>query len=286
MQTALVVEDDPDQAEMAAAFLRLRELEAETAPDGESGLAMARRRPPCLVLLDLMLPDIDGFEVCRQLRAAAETRAIPVIMVTALSDETHRKQGFRVGADAYLSKPYGPNDLFQAVDQVLQGRDAPGGERLHGEIRIELNSAPRFLREVNEFLIGLYRSTPLTIQQVQHLQQAVMEIGQNAIEWGNRMQVELPVELTYRVFEDRVELVIRDQGSGFDRSQLAHAANFEDPLAHMDVRRSQGLREGGFGLLITRGMVDELRHNEAGNEVTLTKRFSADAVPEGAGQED
>ena len=72
---------------------------------------------------------------------------------------------------------------------------------------------------------------------------------------------------------DRVEIVIRDQGAGFDRSRLAHAASADDPLAHMGVREKLGLREGGFGLLITDGMVDEMRHNASGNEVTLIKRF-------------
>jgi anti-sigma regulatory factor (Ser/Thr protein kinase) len=112
-----------------------------------------------------------------------------------------------------------------------------------------------------------------------------MEIGQNAIEWGNRLRVELPVELTYRVFEDRVEIVIRDQGAGFDRALLRHAATPEDPLAHMEVRRELGIREGGFGLLISRGMLDEMHYHEAGNEVTLIKRFPADAVPDRDAQE-
>ncbi|QDV34166.1 response regulator [Tautonia plasticadhaerens] len=285
METALIVEDDPDQAEMAASFLRLQRIEPRTAFDGLSGVELASERRPDLVLLDLMLPDIDGFEVCRRLRSLPGAIDLPVVMVTALHGDEYRKLGFRVGANAYLTKPYGPSDLYQAIDLARSWRDSLGVERLSGEIRIEMDSSPKYLREVNDFLVGLYRSTPLTIEQVQHLQQAVLEIGQNAVEWGNRMRVELPVEVTYRVFEDRVEIIIRDQGSGFDRSMLAHAATRDDPLRHMEIRRELGLREGGFGLLITRGMVDELSHNDAGNEVTLTKRFPADSVPDRHGQE-
>lgn len=285
MDTALIVEDDPDQAEMAASFLRLRRLEPITAYDGRTGLEQARRHHPDLVLLDLMLPDIDGFEVCRRLRAEPATMAVPVVMVTALHGDAHRRLGFRVGANAYLTKPYGPSDLYQAVDLARSWQESMAHERLRGEIKIELDSDSRFLREVNDFLIGLYRATPLTIEQVQHLQQAVLEIGQNAIEWGNRKRVELTVDLTYRVFDDRVEIVIRDRGCGFDRDHLPHAADRDDPLKHMDVRRDLGLREGGFGLLIVRGMVDEMRHNEAGNEVTLTKRFPPDAIPPRDGSE-
>lgn len=286
METALIVEDDPDQAEMAASFLRLRQIEPRMAFDGRSGVDCVRIHRPDFVLLDLMLPDIDGFEVCRQIRSAPETMSLPIIMVTALHGDSHRRLGFRVGANSYLTKPYGPSDLYQAIDQALSWQGKADRERIRGEIQIELDSAPKFLRQVNDFLVGLYRATPLTIEQVQHLQQAVLEIGQNAIEWGNRMQVDLPVEISYRVFEDRVEICIRDQGSGFDQAMLPHAACRDNPLAHLEVRQRMGLREGGFGLLIARGMLDELRHNEAGNEVTLTKRFPPDAVPDHcAGQE-
>jgi DNA-binding response OmpR family regulator len=285
MDTALIVEDDPDQAEMAASFLRLLRIEPRLAFDGLSALDLMADHRPDLVLLDLMLPDIDGFEVCRRLRSLPGAIDLPVVMVTALHGDDHRRLGFRVGANAYLTKPYGASDLNQAIDLARTWRDSLEHERLRGEIRIEMDSAPSYLREVNDFLVGLYRTTPLTIDQVQHLQQAVLEIGQNAVEWGNRMRIELPVDLTYRVFEDRVEIVIRDQGSGFDRSMLPHAATRDDPLRHMEVRRELGLREGGFGLLISRGMVDEMTHNEAGNEVTLTKRFPPDSVFDRAGQE-
>lgn len=280
MKKALIVEDDPDQAEMAASFLRIRQLRPMIAGDGATALEMAESFQPDLVLLDLMLPDVDGFEVCRRLRATESNFATPIIMVTALHGDPHRRRGFRVGADVYLTKPYGPTDLFDALEIARGRRDDRRKERIEGEIRIELNSSPRFLKEVNDFLVGLYRTTPLATEQIQHLQQAVLEIGQNAIEWGNRSQVESLVHLTYRVFEDRVEIVIRDEGPGFDRCSLTHAATPEDPLAHMEVRENLGLREGGFGLLITRGMVDEMRYNEPGNEVTLTKRFPTDPSSE------
>ena len=81
------------------------------------------------------------------------------------------------------------------------------------------------------------------------------------------------VNITYRIHPDRVEIVVQDQGEGFDRTQLAHAASPDDPIGHMDVREKLGLREGGFGLLITGGMVDEMRYNDVGNCVTLIKRF-------------
>ena len=114
---------------------------------------------------------------------------------------------------------------------------------MQGEIHVELNSEIAFLQELNDFLMNLCKSTPLTTEQVMQLRQAVLEMGQNAIEWGNRHRVEKLVHIRYRLFDDRVEIVVRDQGSGFDPDQLPHAAADDDPVAHLDVREELGLRD-------------------------------------------
>jgi anti-sigma regulatory factor (Ser/Thr protein kinase) len=121
--------------------------------------------------------------------------------------------------------------------------------------------------------------TPFSTEQVMQLRQAVMEMAHNAIEWGNRHQSDRLVKITYRVYDDRVEIVIRDQGEGFDLNHLPHAAADDDPFTHLDIREKLGLRAGGYGLLICRGMVDEMRYNDAGNEVTLVKRFQSATQP-------
>ncbi len=282
MPTALIVEDDPDQAEMAARLLRYRNFDSDIAPTGSAGLAMARSLKPDVILLDLMLPDTNGFDVCRGLRADRETMLTPVVMLTALGDEQNRTKGFRVGANAYVGKPYGAEDLFGAIAAARGWRARMEAGQIRGEIHVELNSEIAFLQEVNDFLMSVSLAIPSFDQpQVFALRQALLEMGQNAIEWGNKHRSEQLVDITYRIHADRVEIVVRDQGSGFDRSRLDHAASADDPVAHMDVREKLGLREGGFGLLITDGMVDEMRHNEAGNEVTLIKRFGSRAA--GAG---
>jgi DNA-binding response OmpR family regulator len=273
MTKALIVEDDPDQAHLAAQLVRLREFDPIIAYDGASGLRLARQENPDVVLLDLMLPDTNGFDVCRQLRADAGTRLTPIVMLTALSDEANRRKGFRVGANAYVTKPYGAGDLYSAIRSAQVWRADLERACIRGEIHVELNSETVFLQEVNDFLSSLNQATPLAQEQVLQLRQAIMEMGQNAIEWGNKHHSEALVRITYRVYSDKVEIVVRDEGAGFDRGALPHAATSDDPLAHMDVREKLGLREGGFGMLISRGMVDELRYNDVGNEVTLIKRF-------------
>jgi DNA-binding response OmpR family regulator len=281
MDTALIVEDDRDQADLAAHLVRLRDYRPLVAGDGETGLRLAREAAPDVVLLDLMLPDTNGFEVCKRLRADRETMNTPVVMLTALGDAANRAKGFRVGANAYVAKPYDPAELFDAIAAARAWRAALDRGQVRGEILVELNSEARFLQEVNDFIVGLCRTTPLTAEHIGHVRQAVMEMGTNAIEWGNKHESDALVRITCRVHADRVEIVVRDEGAGFDRENLTHAASPDDPIAHMDVREKLGLREGGFGMLITKGMLDELRYNDPGNEVTLVKRFPPpEPVPE------
>ena len=120
---------------------------------------------------------------------------------------------------------------------------------------------------------SLLHFSGLSEEQASQLMIAVREMGNNAIEWGNRKQIEQPVTVTYRIDSEKVVIVIRDNGSGFDRANLSHAAKAEDVKAHMSVREEKGLRVGGFGIFLTRKLVDELSYNDAGNEVTLLKRF-------------
>ena len=123
-------------------------------------------------------------------------------------------------------------------------------------------------------LADLFAHTPLTERQIKDLRQAIMEMGGNAIEWGHRKNAELVLRITYRIHPDSVTLIIQDQGPGFDPSSLPHAASNEDPIGHIDLRNDLGLREGGFGIMLARGLVDKFQYNERGNQVTLTKYFT------------
>lgn len=277
LATALIVEDHPDQAQMVARMLRLHQYEPLLAPDGTTALELARSHSPDVVLLDLMLPDINGFDVCRRLRTDRSTMLTPIVMLTALNDAENQMRGFRVGANAYVTKPYGVDELFRAIDSARAWRTEMDRHNLQGEIHVELNSEITLLNDLNDFLLNLCQSTPFTHDQVMQLRQAVLEMAHNAIEWGNKHESDRLVSIRYRVYDDRIEIVVKDQGKGFDRSLLPHAAAPDDPFTHLDVRDKLGLRAGGFGLMICKGMVDELRYNDVGNEVTLTKRFAEGA---------
>jgi two-component system, OmpR family, response regulator ResD len=113
----LVVEDDLTVAEVVVTYLKHADFEVEHAPDGQTALDAAAREWPDLVVLDLMLPGIDGLEVCRRLRASGE---VPVIMLTALGSENDRVVGLEVGADDYVTKPFSPRELVLRVKSVLR----------------------------------------------------------------------------------------------------------------------------------------------------------------------
>jgi len=121
----LVVEDEPDLADLVALNLRQEGHEVVIAHDGATALAEIQRSQPDLLVLDVMLPDISGLEVCRRLRRSAQTIRLPVIMLTARSDEVDRVVGFEVGADDYVLKPFSPRELVLRVDAILRRTLAP-----------------------------------------------------------------------------------------------------------------------------------------------------------------
>jgi DNA-binding response OmpR family regulator len=139
----LVVEDDPD----IALSLRLKleregGFSVEVVSDGAKGLAHAKDRPPDLVLLDLNLPGLDGFAVCRALRAHPPTAQVPIIMLTARIGEDDRVAGLDLGADDYITKPFSPKEALARVRAVLRRSDrADEGETLvDAPLQVDLGS--------------------------------------------------------------------------------------------------------------------------------------------------
>ncbi|ANY23688.1 response regulator transcription factor [Gordonia terrae] len=138
---ALVIEDEPDIAEVVADYLQRSGFTVTVAPDGQEGLAAARMASPAVVILDLGLPSIDGVEVCRQLRTFTNAY---IVMVTARADEVDTVIGLSVGADDYLTKPFRPRELMARIDAMLRRpRETPTGEahpRTIGELTLDPRS--------------------------------------------------------------------------------------------------------------------------------------------------
>jgi two-component system, OmpR family, phosphate regulon response regulator OmpR len=126
----LLVEDDARLGAMVAEYLGQHELEVTLVPDGERGLAALRRGRFDVVLLDVMLPGMDGLEVCRRIRATPESAALPILMLTARGEDVDKIVGLELGADDYLAKPFNPRELLARIRAVLRrGVTAPSGAR-------------------------------------------------------------------------------------------------------------------------------------------------------------
>jgi two-component system alkaline phosphatase synthesis response regulator PhoP len=129
----LVVEDDPDISELVARYLDKAGYTTTRVASGRAALDAVRSKPPDLIVLDVMLPQIDGLEVCRLLRADDKTAAVPIIMLTARAEESERIVGLEMGADDYLAKPFSPNELVARVRALLrraQRQESPSARPL------------------------------------------------------------------------------------------------------------------------------------------------------------
>lgn len=133
--TVLVVDDESDVVDLIRYKLRGAGFAVLEANDGLAALRIAREHRPDLIVLDLMLPEMSGEEVCRQLRSGPDTAAIPVLMLTARAQPTERIAGLEVGADDYLIKPFSPRELLLRIEAIL--RRVRGGEKRGGQLKID-----------------------------------------------------------------------------------------------------------------------------------------------------
>lgn len=136
----LVVEDEPSQVEILRFNLHQQGFDVQVAMDGEEGVQAAIEDPPDLILLDWMLPNLSGIEICRQLRRAKETREIPIIMLTARSEERDKIRGLNIGADDYITKPYSIKELIARIHSALRRPTASVVDHklVAGEIELDL----------------------------------------------------------------------------------------------------------------------------------------------------
>ena len=154
----LVVDDEPAVTDLLAYNLRKANYEVLIAASGREALNLARQANPGLILLDIMIPEVDGLEVCRALR---KTSAVPIIMITALGEEVYRVVGLELGADDYICKPFGMRELMARVKAVLrrsqgEGQESLPDKTLYGPASLRLNPESR-LAAVGETSLALTR---------------------------------------------------------------------------------------------------------------------------------
>jgi DNA-binding response OmpR family regulator len=141
MPKILVVDDEPDAIELIKFNLKGAGYEVVTAADGDEALKKARSLLPDLIVLDLMLPEVDGLEVCKTLRADSRLSATPIIMLTAKAAEIDRVLGLELGADDYVTKPFSPRELVLRIKRLLRTGPAAGAradEIIFKEIKLDI----------------------------------------------------------------------------------------------------------------------------------------------------
>ena len=155
MQKVLVVDDDPGIRDVVCFALQKAGYATTTAADGEQALKRFAADPPALVVLDILMPELDGVEVCRRLRADARGRAVPIVFLSSKDDEVDRIVGLEVGGDDYVSKPFSPRELVARVRAILRrtaalgaaAGDAPEPRLKHGRLTLDAGQYKAFWDE-------------------------------------------------------------------------------------------------------------------------------------------
>lgn len=270
----LVVDDDPDVHGLLVAALAAPDREIESAFDGAQALLRIAAVPFDLVLTDVNMPELNGLALLERIQEIRPATRV-VVMTVANTPETIVR-AIREKAYTYFSKPFMLQSVADVVTSALANNSA------HDDIEV-LSARPNWLSlrlrckmetadRILQFLHAM--GTDLPEMEQQEIAMAFREILLNAIEHGGGSDPRNKVIVSFVRAEHAILYYVRDPGKGFSFDELSHAAvsnPLESPIEHIEVRQHMGLRPGGYGILMTRKLVDEMIYNEAGNEVLLIK---------------
>jgi DNA-binding response OmpR family regulator len=253
MPTALIVEDEPEANRLLSMLVQLRGYRTESAFTGGEALSKVDQRPPDIVFLDLMLPDINGYEVCTCLKTQRATSLIPVVMVTARVAEENRIESFSIGADDYIPKPYTPDQIFKALTNASSWSGSTCNPTIAGVIPIEPARVEESLRLVGQLGNLLVARTTLELEAIRAITKALKVIRHDALDWARQSHQGLDTALGFLIEPDRLAITLRDS-SGWLADTGREPAD----------RWRTALSEAHF---------DEVRIEEPGQRMTFYKRY-------------
>jgi DNA-binding response OmpR family regulator len=254
MPTALIVEDEPAANQLLSMLVKLRGFETLSAFTGSEALKKADDRHPDLVFLDLMLPDINGYEVCKALKARRATCDIPVVMVTARLAAENRIQGFRAGAIEYVPKPYTPDQIFGAMNRAMSWRSGIDSSAGSAEIAIGPNDEVRCLHLISDLRSLLLSRTHLDEISVTRLGRTISDVLQRGVDWARAHQCDRLATFGFQLHNDSVSLFIHDESGWFLD---------DDP------------RQDGLAALLANGGFDSVEFRD-GTDLRLTSDLPAE----------
>lgn len=270
--TVLVVDDDRVTRHMSRSILTRAGYRVRVAKDGQDAIRRLKASRFDVMLLDVWMPKMDGLTVLDRIKSNKRTPKI-VVLTSDDAPETLLK-AIRQRAHQFAHKPIEGPALVSLVRSALEAGDQPPITVLSARPEWVELSVP-CTREAADRLHG--QMTQLDADLPEDVRESVSyafrELLLNAVEWGGRLDPRRRVRISYVRAKRMLLYRIADPGPGFDLERLAHAAisHPDDPLEHMRVREEQGLRPGGFGLVMVRAKVDELIYNEQRNEVMFVK---------------
>lgn len=269
----LVVEDDELLRELLGSVLSGEGFLVSSANDGAQALRELQTTRFQLMLLDVWLPDMSGLDLLADL--AQQHGSMRVIVMTQDNSPETMLSAIRERAFDYIAKPFEVGDMLELVRNTLASSTVPDIQVLSARpdwvellVPCDLQAAGR----IQGFLARLAVDLPDDVRNA--VAQVFRELLTNAVEWGGKLDARRNVRVAYLRTPRLVLYRIADPGPGFRFEDLKHAAinnPEEDPLQHTVVREQQGLRPGGLGMVIVRGLADELLYNERQNEVVFIK---------------
>ena len=231
---------NPKPTNFSPCWSNLQGYRTESAYSGAEALEKVRASSPDVVFLDLMLPDIDGYDICRQLKAPARGIAIPVIIVTARLAAENRIESFAAGADDYVPKPYTPDQIFQALDQARAWKEKIDEPEVEGCVPLDGRDDGETLRVLSALRNLLAARTSLSPHEVELITKAIHTIWASAHQWSRRRQRDQVAALAYSLTGTRLTLTIRDEGGW-----LSQAAKIQQDLSsRVDTRIFDEIADG------------------------------------------
>ena len=273
MATILIAEDSGTTRVLVEELLKDAGFTTETVSDGQKALDRLQEASFDLVLTDVWMPGLNGLELLSKLKDLPF--APPAVIMT--SDDTPETllKAIKEQAYHYIPKPIDPEELVRLVQDGLSANpkvptiEVTSATPTWVELMVPCDQATA--GRMRNFVMQLEADLPLDLREM--IAMAFYELLANAIEWGGKLDPTQKVRIAFLRFERMLMFRIEDPGVGFDIGKLNHSAidNPDDPMAHVSVREEQGLRPGGFGLLMVKTSADELLYNEARNEVVFIK---------------
>jgi DNA-binding response OmpR family regulator len=206
MPTALIVDDEPEANKLMAMLLRLRGYETHSALTGRDALKQIHSSPPDIILLDLMLPDLNGYEICKILKSSKQTSLIPLLVVTARIAAENRIESFCLGADDYIAKPYTPDQIFHSLEQAERWLAKCRDLSVRGEVTFDHRDEGSILRRLGQLRSLLFTRTELSLEAVVQIGRAIKEIWCLADEATSGDPDDPITSLVWRLDPDRLLL--------------------------------------------------------------------------------